>query len=286
MTDAQKKRLSLFLVAGFLIVLIGGGVVFYGSVTTLTKAVVERIASRALDSKVRIDSLDITPEKELVTLTGITIANPKGYSSGTAISIGAIDIDARNLSREALAFEDIKVTGMNIRLDVSDTGTNLSTLRQNAVTYVSTHKPDGKARVRTVIDHVGFTGTRLEPPVKDAIAKGYSPMVLPEIHMRAIGQQQGGLPIEQASVQVFDYVIGVALRAAAREGYLDSLSPEVRDQIGVNLSPGQEILEDTKQFLKQADSEAEMLGKEIKKMFRKDDVPPQTAPAQPIPTNE
>jgi hypothetical protein len=269
MTIAQKRHISLLLIAGLILLLAGGGVVFYGSVTSLSKNAVERLASRHLGVKVEVDELDIDPERESVLIRGLTINNPRGYKRGAAITIGAIDIDARSLERERLMFEDIKVSGMNIRVEVSETGTNLSTLKQIIGTRATDQTLSKIEPVKVVIDHVVFTGTRIEPgAVTEAIAKDLSPQILPEIHLRAIGENDQGLAAPEAVSQIIIHVINVALRAAAEEGYLDSLSPAIQMQIGARLSVSEQLLEDAKAVMQRAPSDVEALEKTVRKVFK------------------
>lgn len=268
MTTAQKRQISILVIIGVVVLLAGGGAVFYNSITSLSKNAVERLSSRHLGVKVAVDELDIDPEQESILIRGLTINNPKGYKRGAAITIGAIDIDVRSLKRERLMFEDIKVSGMNIRIEVSKTGTNLSTLKQVIATKVTDHV----APVRVVIDHIVFTGTRIEPAaVTQAIAKNLSPQILPEIHLRAMGAAEQGVPASEAVSQIIIHVINVALRAAADEGYLDSLSPEIQQQIGARLSITDQLIEDAKAVMQRAPSEADALTKNVKKVFKTND---------------
>lgn len=265
MTTAQKRHISILLLVGLVLLVAGGGAVFYSSVTSLTKNAVERLASRHLGVKVEVDELDIDPEHESVLIRGLTIHNPKGYKRGAAITVGTIDIDARSLKRERLMFEDIKVSGMNVRVEVSKTGTNLSTLKHVIATKVT----DQVAPVAVVIDHIVFTGTRIEPEaVTEAIAKDLSPQILPEIHLRAIGEAEQGVPAPEAVSQIIIHVINVALRAAAAEGYLDSLSPEIQQQIGARLSVTEQLIEDAKAALQRAPSDVQALEKNVRKVFK------------------
>ncbi len=269
MTRVQKHRLSLFLIAGLLALLAVGALLSYGSITSLSKNAVERLASHNLGVKVRIDSLHIDPEHEVVTMQGVTIDNPKGYKRAPAIVVGTVDIDARSLKRELLAFEDIRVTGMNMRVEVGKDGTNLSTLRDTVASHVSGLKPQAAKMVRVEIDHIVFSGTRIEPAtVTEAIAKDLSPKILPEIHLRGIGDEGVGLSLPDAASQILVHVINVALRASADAGYLDSLSPEEQRRIGARLSVSEQLLEDAKAAINKAPSDAEALRKGVEKAFK------------------
>ncbi len=269
MTRVQKQHISLFLIAGLLILLAVGGLISYGSITSLSKNAAERLASHNLGVKVKIDSLHIDPESQRVTIRGLTVDNPKGYRRGEAIIVGTVDIDARSLQRTLLAFEDIRVSGMNMRVEVGKDGTNLSTLRDNIARHVNGMTSENVNPVRVEIDHIVFSGTRIEPAlVTEAIAKGLSPEILPEIHMRGLGGQGAVLTLPQAVSQIVTHVINVALRASAEAGYLNSLSPDMQRQIGARLSAGEQLIEDAKAAMDRAPSDAERLKKGVEKMFR------------------
>lgn len=271
MKSTRKKHLPLLLIAGLIVLLAGGGIALYGSLASLSKQATERLASQVLGVKVDIGSLDINPESGLVTIRDVTINNPKGYKRGSGITISAIDVKARSLQRERLTLEDIKVSGMNIGVEVSRDGTNLSDLKENIVNR-SNNVKSLHAKIQPVgiiIDHIVFAGARIEPAhVTEAIAKDLSPRILPEIHLRGIGEKQQGASLQDAASQVFVYVLNVALRASAEEGYLDSLTPEIQEKIGARISIGEQVMEDAKALINRAPSDAKALERGVKKAFR------------------
>jgi hypothetical protein len=269
MTRVQKHRLSLFLIAGLLALLAVGALLSYGSIASLSKSAVERLASHDLGVKVRIQALHIDPENKLVTIQGVTIDNPKGYKKAPAIIVGTVDIDARSLQRELLAFDDIRVTGMNMRVEVSEDGTNLSALRDIVAHHVSRLPSQKVKTIKVELDHIVFSGTRIEPAaVTEAIAKDLSPKILPEMHLRGIGHQGAGLSLPDAVSQILAHVINVALRASADAGYLDSLSPEEQRRIGARLNAGEQFFEDAKAAINKAPSDVEALKKGVEKAFK------------------
>lgn len=245
MTRIEKQRLSILLIAALLVLIIGGGVLSYRSLNSLSEHAVERLASKQLGVKVSVDTLHIDPESESVLIEGVTINNPKGFRKGEAITIKSVDIDARHLNRDLLAFEDINVTGMNMRVEVSDGKTNLSALRDQVTNLATKKKPIKLKLVRVIVDHIVLSGTHIEPAmITDAIARGLSPVALPEIHMRGIGEIDPGISTHQAVSHILTRVINTALRSAADSGYLVSLTPEQQKAINAQLDPAERVAED------------------------------------------
>lgn len=266
----QKTYISLLFVSGLLVLFVAGVVILYGSFTSLTEAAIEKLAGEALGVSVRIEALDIDPEQGAVMIRGLTVANPKGYSRRPAIEAGVIDIKAGNLNTQLLGFDDIRVSGMNVRVEVGDRGTNLSTLRDQAQARLQrSAQVEGQQNpVHVKINHVVFSGPRLEPAVKEAIAGHLSPVILADIHLRALGEDGQGVQAADALSQILAQVINVSLRRAAQEGYLDSLSPEIQQAIGARLSLKEQLLEDAKAAINRAPSDAENLKEGVKKIFR------------------
>lgn len=259
--------------AGLLLLAAAGIVVLYKSFTSLTEAAIEQLASEALGVRVRISDLDINPDQGLVMIRGLTVANPKGYSHRPAIEIGTIDIKAHDMTARLLTCDDIRVSGMNIRVEVLAPDTNLSVLRDQAQARLRQDIVSASSvpTVSVVIDHIAFSGTRLEPEVKDALAHHLSPVILPEIHLHALGQPGQGLGVAAALSQILTQVMNVSLRRAAQEGYLHGLSPDRQQEIGARLSLKEQLVEDARAAIERAPAEAENLKQGVKKMFKVND---------------
>lgn len=266
----KKTHISVLLVLGLFLLAGAGVVVLYGSFTSLTKVALEKLGSEALGVAVRIETLDIDPEKGIVTIRGLTVANPKEYSRRPAIEAGVIDIKAQDLNMQALAFDDIRISGMNIRVEVGNKDTNLSVLRDQMQARQLRPAPvgGGRNKINVKIDHVAFSGPRLEPTVKEAIAGHLSPVIMPDIHLRALGGDGQAVQAADALSRILTQVINVSLRRAAQEGYLNELPPEVQEAIGARLSLKEQLLEDAKAAINRAPSDAENLKEGVKKIFR------------------
>lgn len=273
MTKTNKAHISFLLVMALLLLSVAGVVVLYKSFASLSEAAVEQLASEALGVRVRIADLDINPDQGLVLLRGVTVANPKGYSYRPAIEIGAIDIKAHDLATRLLTFDDIRVSGMNVRIEVVAPDTNLSVLRDQARARLQQPPVDiGSIHpISVIVDHIVFSGTRVEPEVKDALANHLSPVILSEIHMHALGQDGQGVGAATALTQILAQVVNVSLRRAAQEGYLNSLSLERQQEIGARLSLKEQLVEDARAAIQRAPAEAESLKQGVKKILKVND---------------
>lgn len=268
MTKSLLKKYPPLLIALILILSVSGVLVLYGSLKSLTIAATERVVSSALGVRVKIESLSIDADHRRVTIENVTIFNPKGYDRTPALSFSRIDMDARSLQNGTLVFDDIRVTGSNIRLESGPHDTNLSTLRDQALGRLAHREGQKYSGIMLQVHHLVFSGVRLEPAVTKAIAQHLSPAVLPEIHMSLSAPEGQPLPAEEAAALVIKQLCNQALRRAAREGYLDHMTPEQQEAIGARLSLHEQMLEDARQALEKAPSDLKALKKGVGNTFK------------------
>src|SRR6202000_495394 len=83
------KKIGIGLVV-LLVIIAGVSWYLYSNLDSYVKAAIEKYASDATQTAVRVDSVKISLSTGEGTITGLTVANPDGYSSAKAVSIGTI----------------------------------------------------------------------------------------------------------------------------------------------------------------------------------------------------
>lgn len=233
-SKAPEKK-SRAVIAGVLIAaVVIGAIALVMNVGSLAKISVEKVASHTLGAPVSIDDLAISLQEKQIRVTGVKVGNPAGYKQPYAAVVEDIVIAAEDIGQDLLVFNEIKVTGTMLNLEVAEGGTNFTTLRENARAHAgAAQQQDGaKLIIRSLIVEKAV----LNPGI---ILTGTAPqpITLPDIRIRGIGEETNGVTAPQAIAEVVNYVVRVAVTASLQEGFLRGMSPEslrlVQEQLGI-----------------------------------------------------
>lgn len=269
----EKQEKSAGKKAGFLFpailivlsVLVIGGALVYMQSDNLVKGIVEKVATKTLGVDVRIAALDISLKEKTVDVGGITVANPSGFTKPHAITVNRVSITLEDLAQGLITFENILVDGTTVNLEVAESGTNLTTIRNNmdrkASTKTATVKTEGGEQppMKVIIDNLLISKASLNPTV--TLAGGDLASVnLPNIQLQDVGRKQNGVLASEALGQILDHVTRVSVNAAGKAGFLQGMSTEsLKDMQGsLGLSGG---------FVDKAKDDIKNLGENIKGLF-------------------
>lgn len=250
---AFLKSLS-FIVILILIFAVGGaGYVLY-NLNTLAKPISERIATKAIGTRVSIGNMDIALKDKTVTVSNIRIANPPGYKKPHAITIDAITIALNSAGKELVNFKDIKVSGTNAYLEVTPNGTNLQDLQKRMKAGKSNTKTS-KA-IKVIIDRIATSKATLHPSITLLGEQDLKPITIPALNLRGIGKKQNGVLAEDAVKQIMTPLLKSLSKSASGAGFYKGLSADTLKDIGegqiksVKDKIGKELGVDTDQVTK------------------------------------
>ena len=221
------KVVKLFLGLLLVVVLVGVAVVFYvaGNINSLVKTAVEDLGSGALKTAVTLESADVNLINNSVSLSGLTIANPKGFSEPYIfhMDLVSVDLDAGSLLNNIVSIEQVVIDGAKIIAEHKGTTTNLQALQRNLPqskeqpsSETTQQAPKGELDVLIKVGMFRFSNsaTRL---VSDRW--GDRDIELTAIELNDIGGQQG-VPPEQ-------------LADAVLQPLLKQLNASLEDQLKV-----------------------------------------------------
>jgi len=143
-------------VSVLLAVLAGGLFYLFSSLDGIVKKGVERVGSEVAGVKVTVGGVALRLAEGKAVLSGLTVANPSGFSTEPAIRLGEIVIafDTTSLNRSPFVVKDVTVASPTVALELGAKGSNLAALRHNvtgadeietpelAVTPAEAAKPD------------------------------------------------------------------------------------------------------------------------------------------------
>src|SRR5438309_251626 len=92
------KKLLLVATLGLLIVAIGAYITLQFFLGSIVKAGVNKFGPTITQTKVELQSANVSPLSGVGTLTGLTIGNPTGWSDQNAFHLGTVHIEMEPFS--------------------------------------------------------------------------------------------------------------------------------------------------------------------------------------------
>lgn len=190
---------KLLIALGILIIIIAVAIyVVVGNLDTIVKKAIEHFGSEVTQTAVRVKKVHIDLAKGSGGIYGLTIANPKGFSSKPALSLGeaSIKFDLKVLSKDLVVIDRVSVSKpvVNYEMDAKRQG-NLNQLYSNVGKSIPTgggQTTGGQAEAgpKLMIRKLDFSGGAINALIVPLNDKSY-PAKLPAIHMANLGAPKG-----------------------------------------------------------------------------------------------
>lgn len=246
--SAVKKtaKAGLYIFSIFVFLIIVGAGFIYMNMGSIAKQITEKVASDALGVPVTIGAMDIILEEKKVSVKDIRIANPSGYKKSHAITVDSVTVAGESFSKQLLTFARVEVDGTNVNVEVTGKGTNLGDLKKNVDKKASTSKTvkketasDNKKSshkeedIKVIVKKFSLTKAQLNPSVT-LIDRDLAYITVPDIHLTNIGKKENGIVAQEAVAQIMDAVLERFNESANGAGFLEGLSLEMLNEIGVS----------------------------------------------------
>lgn len=241
----KSAKASLYIFSIFVILLIVGAGFIYVNMGSIAKQLTEKVASEALGVPVTIGDMVITLEEKKVVVTNIKIANPPGYKKSHAITVDSVTVAGESFSKQLLTFARVAVDGTNVNVEVTGKGTNLGDLKKNVDAKKGSSKPKSSSsqnsdgahgkdeQIKVIVKKFALTKAQLNPSVT-LIDKDLAYVTVPDIHLTNIGKKENGVVAQEAVAQIMDAVLERFNESANGAGFLEGLSLEMLNEIGVS----------------------------------------------------
>lgn len=217
---------TLFSLLGLLI--IAAGVFLYLNFGDLAKNTAEKIASEAMGVKVTIAALDISLTDKRVTVSGINIANPRGFKNRHLMAIQNVSIGLNAASRTLIDFKDISVTGTGLNFEVTEKGTNISALQ--ALMAKNKKAPSKAAEpIKVIIRSLVITPSVINPSVTVLNQDIASSITLPAVRLSGIGQRDNGILAKEAVRQIMSKYLKQAEATVRKKGLTGNADAVVKE---------------------------------------------------------
>lgn len=181
----------------------------------------EELDPNAPKKLIAFDLLSLEPLKGLLSIKGLRVSNPPGFSRHDLVKMDEfrIDLDPDTLQADALVIEDILIDKPRIRYERQILSDNIKALQKEIEQATTgqgaapdqieeksdredTEKPEGEEEGQKVIlDHILIARGMVHAKLS---ALPSIPVPLPNIELNDIGKETGGATVVEASTEVFD----------------------------------------------------------------------------------
>ena len=206
------KKVILGLVLIIILAIVGGVYYVLTNLDALVEAAIEKHGSEATQTAVRVDSVKIDLSNGAGGISGLTIANPKGFTRPYAFSLGEIrtGIDLQSLQEEPYIIDEITILAPQVFVEINEGNkTNLNELKNNLISGTSSRSAtnDNKEQApaegsasepRLIIRRVTFADGTIQASVAALQNKEYQ-LKLPGLDMKDLGGSNGATGSELAS---------------------------------------------------------------------------------------
>ncbi|HEY9079202.1 hypothetical protein [Magnetovibrio sp.] len=199
------KKIAIGL--GVIIVAIAVGVYYLSqNAGKIVESVIEEQGTRATQVAVALDAVDISLTDLKAGLRGLTVANPAGFKTDRAISLGEISVKiAKDWSPDVIVIDEVMVNAPEVTYEIGSGGSNIAAIQKNVENFMkvmsgpekagsaapSEPAEAGKEGPKIVINNFYFKNGKVN--VSASLMQGKTLTTpLPDIHLKDIGKDEGG----------------------------------------------------------------------------------------------
>lgn len=241
------KKIILSLLA--IIILVLGGITYYAlsNLDAIVKTAIEKVGSDVTGSTVSVAGVSITLKEGRGEISGLHLANPKGFDSAHLFHLDKVALDLGNVFGDVIIIDEVLIDGANIIAEQKGQTTNLQALLDNieknssapdeTKTETKTAEEDNSSEpIRLMIKKFSFINNKASLETEQ-----WDPQVLkvPNIVMTNLGDEKVGLTPEQLSTEVINRLtksIEKAAKEALKEKAKEEAKKALTEQLDKNLS--------------------------------------------------
>ena len=194
-------------ISAIVVVVVLAVVFLLGNIDRIVKGALEDVGSELLGVPVKVASVKIELKSGSGQITGLTIANPTGYSAPNAFQMDMIrlGLNLGSLGKQPIVVDELKVVNPVVQLEVKEDGSsNLKTLQDNidknrvkadkkAVKQTSSDATQKGEPVRISIGKLSMSGVTVHV---NAPRQEPQTVVIPDIVEDNVGNESGLTPGE------------------------------------------------------------------------------------------
>jgi hypothetical protein len=171
----------------------------WGSLDKIIEAAIESYGPEIIGAKIELDSVNLNLGEGQATLNGLYIGNPDGFNTDYAMQLAQVklSLDIESLTSDVVVIKEVLIQSPQIIYEVTNGGSNIDRLAENAKSYVGTETPveeeddSDSGEAKLIIDNIYINEGQVS--VSHSILKGKALSVgLPNLHLQDIGKEENG----------------------------------------------------------------------------------------------
>ena len=236
-------------VAGVVLVVIaagiGGAIYLRQNLDGLVKDVIEQVGSEATGTAVKVGGVELSLTDGAGSITGLSIANPAGYSPNSLFAMDSIgvDIDPATLADDVIVVESIVIDGARVLAEQAGSSTNIQALMDGMSAGgdgADSGDASGASGPKLAVQKIQFTNGNLN--LKSDVF-GERTLTLADFTLNNLGSADEGLTPDELGSEIAAGLLGQVKDAVkdnisdlAREAAQDKLKEKLGEQAGEGLN--------------------------------------------------
>ena len=198
---------------------------------SMIKAGVEAVGPKITGTTVKLNAVDLSPFSGQARLKGLVVGNPPGFHTENSFKLAdaKVKVDLKTALSNKLVIEEILIDGPEITYEGGPSDSNIGKIQQNIATFGKSVAPIDAAESKSpkkdptqkkvqINDFILKNGM---VTMSATMLKGQALTIpLPDIHLRDIGKESGGVTVQKAAAEVFAALNKSVVQAVASSGKL------------------------------------------------------------------
>jgi uncharacterized protein involved in outer membrane biogenesis len=215
------KKIIVFGVIAFLVVLIVAGIAVGFFLGDIVKAGMQTVGPKVTQVSITVDKVGVSILTGSVSIKGLVVGNPEGYTAPQAISLGeaTVSISPMSVLSDKIVVHEVHVLSPEITFEGNPlTGrNNLSKIMDNVSAFqggggasaaANTNAPaSSKPAKKLEVDDFLLTGAKVH--------YGDVTLPLPDIHLTDLGTDENGITAADLTKRVLSEITSATLKAVA-----------------------------------------------------------------------
>lgn len=223
----MSRGRKILILIGVLVMAVAAVIVFVvTNINWIVKSAIEHYGSAAAKTSVRVSSVSIKLTEGSGTIEGLTVTNPRGFSSPHVLSLGSISvrIEPRTVTSGVVVIDEVRIIAPQVVYEMNDSRvSNVDVLKKNIESQGPSvpkrslgAKKAADREKRLHIKKLIIETARVDVRVAGLGEKPQT-MTLKKIEITDIGGHTGATP-EQATRQILSAILGQVTNEVGRAG--------------------------------------------------------------------
>jgi len=206
----MKTLLKLGAIIILLVIVAAAAVGMY--LGPIIKAGVEDVGPKITGTTIKLDAVDLSMFSGQARIKGLVVGNPKGFHTENSFKLAdsKVGVDLQSALTDKVIIKEILIDGPEITYESGPSGNNVSKIQENVTAFSKSVTPQGSAEPKSqkkdqkkvqINDFIFKNG---KVTVSSSMLGGKPITIsLPDIHLKDIGKDSGGVTPDTAAAEVF-----------------------------------------------------------------------------------